>query len=127
MTSVFRSKWGIRVVLFGFLVLAWFGLQAYRRVAYREQFISRPTPSASPARSLEETRAIWRQEAKRIVRMYDEEKEPTKARDALLGLTVTREDQEAHLRLVLALNALAEKNANADVKWQEAKKGFETR
>lgn len=126
MMSVFRSKWGIRFVLFGGLVLVWFGLQAYRRFVYRDQFTPRPVTSLpSAAQSPEQMRAMWRQRVEGIIQGYEQGKDASRARDALLGLTVAREDQEVHLRLVLALNAIVEKAADAELKWQEAKKAFE--
>ena len=124
-TSVFRQKWGIRLALFVFLVAIWFGLQAYRRFFVQEPTVLRVPPAPVSAPSLEETRATWRQNVKRIVAMYDQDKQAERAREALLALTVAREDQEAHLRLVLALNALIEGASGADKKWQTAQALFE--
>jgi len=126
-SSLFHQKWGVRLTLFIFLVAIWFGLQAYRRLSSHDEYVPRAVPATAPTRSVEEIRAAWRQDVERILKAYEQDRNATSARDTLLGLTVAREDQDAHLRLVLALNAVVEGVLDADKKWQAAKTAFEQR
>lgn len=64
----------------------------------------------------------WQERVKDILRSYDEEKNAVSARDALLALTVSRDDQSTHLALVLAFNALAEGKTEGQRQLDEARR-----
>ncbi|MBP6945591.1 hypothetical protein KBD61_03695 [Patescibacteria group bacterium] len=118
--SFFRGRWAVRLLVFIALLLVLFVL---RRGFFRSSPQgSAPTP---PVRTSVELQQVWRSEVQTILRQYDQDRNAAKAREALLGLTVTREDQAKHLALVLAFNASSERQPNADELLAQARNGFE--
>jgi acylphosphatase len=93
--SLFRGRWAVRLLVFLGLLLVLFVLQ-------RGFFRSSPeAPVSSPSvRTSAEMQQTWRSEVQTILRQYDQDQNAAKAREALLGLTVAREDQAKHLGLV---------------------------
>jgi hypothetical protein len=99
------------------LGVLFFGIQRWR--IYRAT--PKLFPTTAPAHSSEEIRTNWKADVKRIVEQYDRDQNALVARDALIGLTVALEDQEAHLALVLALQAAIDGQKTAATQWQAAK------
>lgn len=72
-----------------------------------------------------EIRMEWRQQVQQIIEAYERDEDITKARDALLTLTVMSEDRETHLAFVLALEARRQRQPDADARWQQAMTKFQ--
>ncbi len=118
--SVFRERWGVRLLVFLALLLVLFVLQ---RGFFRSS--AGDTAPAPPVRTSAQMHQAWRAEVQAILGQYDQDQNAAKAREALLGLTVAREDQAKHLALVLAFNASSERQPNADELLAQARDGFE--
>lgn len=118
--SLFRGRWAVRLLVFLGLLLVLFVLQ-------RGFFRSSPEASVSSpsVRTSAEMQQTWRSEVQTILREYDQDQNAAKAREALLGLTVTREDQAKHLSLVLAFHAVAERQSSAEATLLRARSEFE--
>ncbi len=89
-----RMHWVVIVVI----VLGLIGL-VVQRVYTR-------TAPAQQAFSSAELHAAWIARTQEIVRDYESNHDAARARDALLALRVAREDQQAHLDLVLRYERL---------------------
>ncbi len=63
---------------------------------------------ALPSRPASEIHREWKERVANILRVYDDTHDARVARDTLLALTVTRDDQTIHLQLVLAFQALVD-------------------
>lgn len=117
--SLFHQRWGVRLGVFFVFLLLLFVLQ---RGFFRS---SRVLPASVPARSISPQPAEWRRQVRIVLERYDQDHRPDVARDALLQLTVGREDQAHHLGLVLAFNALAEGRPEAAQKLAQARQALE--
>lgn len=81
-------------------------------------------PMAPPARTQEEIRADWSRGVQDALAEYDRTQDATKARDALLRLSVREADQSTHLALVLAFQGLIDRRANAAAALDQARRSF---
>ncbi len=119
--SLFRERWGVRLlVILGLLFILFVVQRGFFRPPSSEGAASR-----SNTRTAAQLSQGWRSEVQAILRQYDQDQNASKAREALLGLTVAREDQAKHLALVLAFNALSERQPKADELLAQARDGFE--
>lgn len=121
--SIFRERWGVRLMVFALLCL----VLLFLRLRTGSSTVTRDVPpSPAPPLSVSSTQihADWQTAVRSVIVSYEQDQEAAKARDALLGLRVVSTDQDIHLRLVLALNALAEQAVGAGAKWQSAKQAF---
>ncbi len=121
-SSVFRERWGIRLGVFASLCLV---LLVLRFHGQRRE-LSAPIAIIPPAsvRSLAQIHIDWQKAVRDILTTYEQDHQAIRARDALLALTVAPTDQQTHLQLVLALNAVSEGASKADAKWKAAKQAF---
>ncbi len=87
-------------LLVGFLVVVFCLLGFIGRRVYRARIVEPRTVSSA------ELHANWVQRTDEIRRAYESDRDAARARDALLALRVTREDQQAHLDLVLRYERL---------------------
>lgn len=117
--SLFQQRWGVRLGVFFVFLLLLFVLQ---RGFFRSSTVS---PASVPARSISPQPAEWRRQVRIVLERYDQDHRPDVARDALLQLTVGREDQPRHLALVLAFHALAEGRPEAAQKLAQARQTLE--
>ena len=82
-----------------------------------------PTATA-PLRSMAEIHSDWEVHARVIIEQYTHDQDATKARDALLALTVSNQDRDVDMALVLALEARRQHQADADMRWKKAMDDF---
>lgn len=118
--SLFRGRWAVRLLVFLGLLLVLFVLQRGFFRSSPEAGVSSPS-----VRTSAEMQQTWRSEVQTILRQYDQDQNAAKAREALLGLTVAREDQAKHLGLVLAFHAVVERQSNAEASLLRARSEFE--
>lgn len=114
--SLRLGKWALRIVIFLCLLVVLWVLQRRKPV-----YLPSSPPGPVPAVSSEERHAVWQTSVASILEEYDRTKDATQARDALLSLVVTKEDQERHLRLVLAFQGLVDGTAKAAEALQQAR------
>lgn len=120
MISIFQNRWGMRLAFFAVLLLALFGLQWRTRRAQVPRASSTPVVAPSSA----QIHAAWQTSVKKILTDYDQNQSALAARDGLLALTVTREDQDIHLQLALGFNGLVEQIPDAAARLQSARSQF---
>jgi hypothetical protein len=84
------------------------------------------TEQMAVPRSAEEIRSQWRDAVQDVLAAYDGDKKPAVARDALLALRVTAEDQPLHLSLVLAFQRRVDGVAGAEQAIAKARASFAT-
>lgn len=85
---------------------------------------SLPVPIALPEISQSELHASWNREVEDALQQYKQDKNALAARDRLLALRVAADDRETHLKLVLALQALTDKQRDGAVRLKEAEQKF---
>ena len=113
-----RSRFAFVVVLVVIIVAS--GWAIYR--VLNPRFVE---PLPPPVRSQEEMRASWIQGVQEALATYDREQDATKARDALLALSVRADDQESHLALVLAFQGLIDDRGGAARSLEKARQDFQ--
>lgn len=104
------------LVVLGIGVTIWF--KSYRLAS---------SGTAQPTRSSEEIHTEWIEKTQKIINQYTQDHEAEQARDELIRLTVTAEDRDAHLALVLALEALHQKSDGAETRFEAAVQLFHQR
>lgn len=112
-----RSRFAFVLVLVVIIVAS--GWAIYRAVNQRDVELVAP-----PIRSQEEMSALWIQGVQETLASYDREQNATKARDALLALSVRADDQESHLALVLAFQGLIDARGGAASSLEKARQDF---
>lgn len=83
-----------------------------------------PVYTLPPERPPEQIRLEWKQGVEGVLAAYDQDQNASKARDALLNLSVTNEEKSAHLELVLAFQAAVDKKPTATSDLQKARQKF---
>ncbi|MFA6429590.1 MAG: hypothetical protein WCV84_03790 [Patescibacteria group bacterium] len=112
---MFRGSWGSVGLLVAVFLLGSGCVLPWKRSA--QPVVSTPTT--------QDIRAAWNTGVSTTLVRFDTTKNAQEARDALLDLRVTAEDKEAHLRLVLAFQALLDKAKNAEALLKQAREAVE--
>ena len=120
--SLFGRRWGIRILIFVLLGLALWALRIHNARRPMEAPIGKVAAPSSV--SLAQMHTDWQKIVRDTAARYEQDHDATRARDALLALTVAPVDQAMHLQLVLALNALVEGAPGADAKWKASLQSF---
>lgn len=82
-------------------------------------------PLHLPARPASEIHVEWRTSVQNLLAQYDQNHDAAILREALLRLTVTNEDRDQHLALVLALNGVIDHLPQAEETWNQTRQRFE--
>lgn len=113
MFKLSREVWIVSAVLI-LCSAAFFGLW----YGYRTKRGAESPPQIT--KSSTEIRAEWRAGVEQAMAAYDQEQNAQQAKAALLRLTVPSDARDAHLALVLALEAKIQSRADAETRLQTA-------
>jgi hypothetical protein len=83
-------------------------------------------PLSAPVRTVEEVGSDWRSDVTRILSEYDRTQDARAAEQGFLALRVVEQDQDLHLKFVLAFHAIGESRPEGKVQLTEARRRFES-